>query len=208
MRIDLNLARDPFRNRSLFWLAMGAAYLVAFTVLIAVVARAARVGGESEALRDQRAKQEKSIKDLEAQLGAIAEAQGQAVFSDTDRQALDDARELLNARSFSWSRLLNDLEPYVPAQAKLTSINITNLSGEGPDRVATLTIAGRGKDFGQMGLFIANLDRSGGRFRAEPVENGPDEMTQEFTFTIAVRYQPTAGVAAPAPAAGEGKGNV
>lgn len=208
MRIDLNLARDPFRNRSVFWLGLTAAYLVAFTAFMIVVARAAHVGTDAEQQREERTKQEATIKELESRLADITAVEGQAIFPETDRQALDDARELLTQRSFSWSRLLGDLEPNVPAGSKLTSIEFKEITGEGANRVATLTITGKGKDFGQLEAFIANLDGTGGRFTAEPVENGPDDQTSEFIFTAQVQYRPAIGAASASAAPAEGRGNV
>src|SRR4051812_16034624 len=114
MRIDLNLAKDPFRNRSLFWLGMTAALLVALTAFLLATTRAATVGAETSRLQDEVRTQEETIKTLEGQIGEISDAKANAVFSDDDRRALDDARTLLNERSFSWSRLFADLEPYVP----------------------------------------------------------------------------------------------
>jgi Tfp pilus assembly protein PilN len=208
MRIDLNLARDPFRNRSLFWLGMAAAYLVAFTAFMIVVARAAHVGTDAEQLVEERATQQATIAELEARLAEIGEVEGHAIFSDADRAALDDARELLIARSFSWSRLLGDLEPHVPASAKLTSIQVKEVSGEGANRVATLTVAGRGKDFGQLGAFIASLEGTGGRFTAFPLRNGPDGDNPEFVFEAEVRYRPTVGAAEALAPPAEGRGDV
>ena len=193
MRIDLNLARNPFRNRSLFWLGMMAAFLVAVTALAVVMARAAHRSADKAGLRDDITKQEATLKSLESQMEAIQTVQGEAVFSNADRQALDDARELLNQRAFSWSRLLGELEPNVPARAKISSIAIAGVAGEGPSRVVTLAITGRGKDFGQLGEFLENLDRTGGRFSADPVSNGPDVQGQDYQFELRVRYRPALG---------------
>lgn len=207
MRIELNLAKEPFRNRSMFWLGMTAALLVAFTALALVVARAAHVGADTETLRDERSKQEKTIADLDARLKEITDANEHAIFSDADRVALDDARELLNERSFSWSRLLSDLEPAVPKDARLSSIAIVNMSGDGAERVVKLGITGRGKSFSQMALFINNLDQSGGRFAAEPVSNGEADKGAEFDFTVAVTYRPGIGAAPVAAPSEERKGD-
>ena len=198
MRIELNLARDPFRNRSVFWLGMAAAFLVAITALAVVVTRAAHRSADKAGLRDEIAEQEKTLKSLQSQMDEITTVQGQAVFSNGDRRALDDARELLNQRIFSWSRLLGELEPSVPTKARITSIAITDVAGEGADRVVTLSIEGRAKEFGQLGEFLANLDRTGGRFDADPLSNGPDEQTGEYTFTLTARYRPALGASVPA----------
>jgi Tfp pilus assembly protein PilN len=193
MRIELNLARDPFRNRTVFWLGMAAAFLVAFAALAVVVTRAAHRSADKAGLRDEIARQESTLKTLQSQIEEIQTVQGEAVFTDADRQALDDAREILNQRAFSWSRLLGELEPNVPAKARVTSIEISEVAGQGEGRVVTLAIAGRAKEFGQLAEFLANLDRTGGRFSADPVSNGPDADEGDYVFELRVRYRPALG---------------
>lgn len=195
MRIDLNLAREPFRNRTLFWLLVGVAYVVAFAVLMFAVARAANVGAGASALRDKIDKQEKTISDLEAQIAEIKRERGQAIFLPTDRIALDDARQLLTRRSFSWSRLLGDLEPNVPAAAKISSIEISKLSGTAPNVEVSLAITGVGQNYAQMAEFLERLDRTGGRFSAEPVSIGQASDGLGYEFTITAVYRPNTGFA-------------
>ena len=207
MRIDLNLAREPFRNRSLFWLATTAAYLVAFVALVVVIARAADVGASTVELRAELEQQEKTIAELEEHKQAVADELGRRVFLPDERQALDDARQLLVRRSFSWSRLLHDLEAHVPAKARLETIEITELTGEGTDLVVEMGIAGHSQTYGEMGAIIGSLDRTAGRFNAEPLSIERDEETGEFGFHITVTYRPSvaapAATPAPAPAAEE-----
>ena len=197
MRIDLNLAREPFRNRSVFWLAVTAGYLVAFTALALVLAYAGEVGADTEELRIKADEQRVEIEALERRIEEIKTERTAAVFTPADRQALDDARILINEKSFSWTKLFNDLQPHVPGGTRLTSIAVEKISGEGAAKVVEMTIQGQGKSFGQMGEFIASLDSAGGRFAAEPVTNGPDQRTPDFVFTITVRYRP--GVVAAEP---------
>jgi Tfp pilus assembly protein PilN len=205
MRIDLNLAGSPFRNRSLFWLGMAAASLVAFTAFALVVVRAATVGADAQTLKAERAEQQRTIEELESRVHDIEDAEAHAIFSSGDRRALDDARILLNQRSFSWTRLFTDLEPTVPRDVRLTQIALSDMAGEGAGRVVKLSITGHGKSFGQMAEFIANLDQTGGRFSADPVENGLAKDETEFEFTVDVTYRPAIG-SVPAPAAPAPKG--
>jgi Tfp pilus assembly protein PilN len=202
MRIDLNLATEPFRNRSMFWLATTAGYLVAIVALIVVAARAADVGASTVELRDELARQEKTITELESQVEQIKQDKGKTVFLPQDREALDDARRLIVRRSFSWSRLLGDLEGYVPARARLDSITIGQMTGEGSGLVVDMVIQGHGQSYAQMGEFIARLDASAGRFVAEPIQTERDEETSEFKFSVSVQYRPAIAPApAPAPSA-------
>jgi hypothetical protein len=82
---------------------MAAAFLVAFAALAVVVTRAAHRSADKAGLRDEIARQESTLKTLQSQIEEIQTVQGEAVFTDADRQALDDAREILNQRAFSAS---------------------------------------------------------------------------------------------------------
>lgn len=205
MYTELNLAKAPFRNRSLFWLGTTAAFLVAFVALALVLARAGAVGADTQTLELEIQKEREAIAALEARIEEAKAEKSRAVFSPQDVEALDDARTLITMKSFSWTRLFNDIEPHLPARSRLTAIQIGAVTGEGSARVVNMTMQGIGQDFGQMGAFIANLDRSGGRFTAEPVSNGQAGPSGEHQFVIRVTYRP--GVAAPAAAPAEEAGN-
>ncbi len=191
MRIDLNLSREPFRNRTAFWLVVGCSYALVLIALVVVLARAGAVGADTAALNDEKTKQNAVIADLEAKISEMKAAESKALFTDADRRALDEARALLERKSVGWSRLLGDLEPYVPVRSKLTNIEIVGFEGSGSSLVVRLKLSGTGRDIDQMTTFLARLDGSGGKFAAEPVENGPIAESSDFSFTIDVRYRPT-----------------
>lgn len=198
MRTDLNLSSDPFRNRTAFWLVVSGGYLLVLITLVIVLARAGAVGADTAALTDEAAKQAATINGLETQITELKEAQSSALFTDGDRRALDDARKILERKSVGWSRLLGDLEPYVPERARLTGIQIVGFEGTGPSIVVRLQITGTGRDIDQMTTFLARLDGSGGKFDSDPIENGPKPDSSDFAFTIDVRYRPTVTVDAAA----------
>ena len=191
MRIDLNLSKEPFRNRSAFWLIVTGSYVLVLISLVFVLARAGAVGADTAALMDETAKQTAVIAELEATIAEMKAAEGRALFTDADRRALDDARVLLERKSVAWSRLLGDLEPYVPERAKLTGIQIIGFEGSGTSLVVRLQISGTGKDIDQMTTFLSRLDGSGGRFVSDPVENGPVTDSNDFEFIIDVLYRPS-----------------
>ncbi|MCC6742243.1 MAG: hypothetical protein IT175_00130 [Acidobacteria bacterium] len=191
MRIDLNLSSDPFRNRTVFWLVVSGGYLLVLVTLVIALARAGAVGADTVAFSDEAAKQAESIAGLELRIAEMKAAEGSSQFTDADRRALDEARTLLERKSVSWSRLLGDLEPFVPERAKLTGIEIVGFEGSGSSLVVQLRISGTGRDLDQMTTFLARLDGSGGRFDSDPVENGPLSDNSEFGFVIDVRYRPS-----------------
>jgi hypothetical protein len=202
MRIDINLAKEPFHNHALYWVVLAVAYVVATVALLTVLAKAGEVGADTAVKREEIAKQEAQIKELNARIDAFREEESRAVFAPQDRVALDDARKLINRKAFSWSKLLSELEPHVPPNTKVSEIGIESVEGEGANRVVTLSLTCHGTDIEQMSIMLANFDRSGGRFLADPIMNGPGKDTSDFEFQIAVRYRPGGIVAQGAPANG------
>jgi Tfp pilus assembly protein PilN len=200
MRFDLNLARDPFRNRSLFWIAVAAGYLVVLTVGFAVLARSGSDQADAERLKQEIADQEVVIAELNQKLEGMRQTETQAVMTIEDRIALDEARDLINEKSVSWSQLLAELERYVPKEAKLTSVGISSVEGSGAERVATVRVEAIGTDQGAVITMITSFDRSGGRFSAEPVRVEPTENGSEVAFELDVKYWPAIGTVAPPPA--------
>lgn len=187
-----------------FWLVVSCSYALVLIALVVVLARAGAVGADTAALNDEKTKQNAVIADLEARIAEMKAAQSKALFTDADRRALDEARGLLERKSIGWSRLLGDLEPYVPVRSKLTNIEIVGFEGSGASLVVRLQLSGTGRDIDQMTTFLARLDGSGGKFAAEPIENGPIPESSDFSFTIDVRYRPTVTEDSAAVAVGNG----
>ena len=157
-------------------------------------------GADTASLLDETARQKATISELEGRIAEIKSAESRALFTADERRALDDARTLLERKSVTWSRLLADLEPYVPERTKLTGIQVLGFEGSGPSLVVRIQISGTGKDIDQLTTFLTRLDGSGGRFAADPVENAPVSESTDFEFVVNARYRPVQPVE-PAPTA-------
>jgi hypothetical protein len=201
MQLNVNLANEPFRNRTAFWLLVALAFLVTGVAGIAVVARSGAIDADADQLAEEVARQEGEIADLEAQLVAIRNAQAVAVLSEADRQALEEARGLINRKSFAWSRLLFELEHYLPPRARLTSISVGSVSGYGAERVVNIGLELEGLDQRQVAEMLVRFDQSGGRYRAEPVKLEPSQTGPSVTFSLEVQYRPGVAPGAPLPQA-------
>jgi hypothetical protein len=201
MRLNVNLANDPFRNRTTFWLVVSLAFFVAAVAGVAVVARSGAIDADAEQLAKSVTEQETEIANLEEQLAAMRSAQESAILTPGDRVALDEARGLINQKSFAWSRLLVELEHYLPARSRLTSIDVGAVDGFGPDRVVNVRVQFEGLDQRQVADMLVRFDQSGGRFRAEPVSIEPSEDGPSVAYALAVQYRPGVAADAPLPAA-------
>jgi type IV pilus assembly protein PilN len=121
MRIDINLASQPYEDARQFWLRWGTALAAVAVLTLALLA--GTVTGWLNARRD-RAK----IADLRTRIAQRDETRRQAedFLNRPENRATRDASQLINElierKAFSWTRVLEDLEKVMPARTHLVSI--------------------------------------------------------------------------------------
>src|SRR3982074_2036992 len=121
MRIDINLASQPYEDARQFWLRWGTALAAVAGLTLALLA--GTVTGWLNARRD-RAK----IADLRTRIAQRDETRRQAedFLNRPENRATRDASQLINElierKAFSWTRVLEDLEKVMPARTHLVSI--------------------------------------------------------------------------------------
>lgn len=122
MRLDINLASQPYEDARQFWLRWGGglAAVAIFTLVLLV----GTVTGYFNARRDQI-----KIADLRHQIAKRDEARHSAeqFLSRPENRATRDQSQLLNQlierKAFSWTRVLEELEKVMPARVHLVSIH-------------------------------------------------------------------------------------
>ena len=122
MRLDINLASQPYEDARQFWMRWGTA-LVAVSVLTLVLLTIT-VTGWFAARRDHAkiAQLRASI----AQRDAKRQQAEQFLARPENRSTRDQSQflnELIERKSFSWTRVLEDLEKVMPARVHLVSIH-------------------------------------------------------------------------------------
>jgi type IV pilus assembly protein PilN len=121
MRIDINLASQPYEDARQFWLRWGTALAAVAVLTLALLV--GMVTGWLNARRD-RAK----IADLRTQIAQRDETrrQAEAFLNRAENRATRDASQLINElierKAFSWTRVLEDLEKVMPPRVHLVSI--------------------------------------------------------------------------------------
>ena len=121
MRIDINLASQPYEDARQFWLRWGTALAAVAVLTLALLAGA--VTGWFNARRD-RAK----IADFRTQIAQRDQTRQQAedFLNRPENRATRDESQLINEliehKAFSWTRVLEDLETVMPARVHLVSI--------------------------------------------------------------------------------------
>ena len=185
MKLQINFAREPFRNRRLFWLVL--AIVIAIASLIGLDALRSQAGLEQQIalLEPKVVRMEKQVKE------------GQPVdFSDStltigQNQALLVAQDLITRKSFSWSQLLNDLERFITPDVRVTRIGVDKVgrSKDTEGRAVTLSFDVIGKSSTAVTQMITELNNSS-RFSVYPKSQKKVDGTNDVEFQLGVEYRP------------------
>ena len=109
MKVNLNLASKPFNNRALPWILTVAILFVSFIGLIVVVQLTTSTRRESAAVQTEVNKLKQEEQALLTRVDAVKQS-----LTPGQQQTLQAAHQLVDRKSFSWSRLLADLEGALP----------------------------------------------------------------------------------------------
>jgi Tfp pilus assembly protein PilN len=178
---NLNLASDPFRNRTLPWTVATVVACVSMVALIFTVAQfrqtRERVGVVERDVRGLRTE--------EASLRAKATAVTQSLTPD-QRRTLEAAHSIIDRRNFSWSRLFADLEAALPQGVRVARIAVRDVAHSGGAELELAVVARTTTDITSMLGTMAQ----GRIFSADLLtENKSDKGIES---TLRVRYTPGA----------------
>src|SRR5208282_3001332 len=121
MRLDINLATQPYEDAREFWVRWGLG--VGLLGVLTLVLLGWAVRGWREAGRDRL-----EIAQLEAQIAELdsQRAQAQAFLDQASNRSTRDQSQFLNGliqrKSFSWTRVFEDLEQVMPPNLHVVSL--------------------------------------------------------------------------------------
>ncbi|MGA9542464.1 MAG: hypothetical protein WBQ85_02785 [Candidatus Sulfotelmatobacter sp.] len=122
MRLDINLASQPYEDARQFWLRWGTALGVAAVLTLALLTitvtdwfAARRDHAQIADLRTQIAQRDRTRQQAENFLGQPSNR--------TTRDQSQFLNELIDRKSLSWTHVLEDLEKVMPARVHLVSIH-------------------------------------------------------------------------------------
>ena len=123
MLARLNLASDPFRNRTLPWTVAVVVSAVSLLTLVYVLSEYRRVSAET-ALADRQVRELDARRaDLDRQAAEIKQT-----IPPEQQETLKAAHALVDRKGFSWTRLLADLEEALPSSVRVSRINVREVS--------------------------------------------------------------------------------
>jgi len=186
MRLDINLASQPYQDSSNFWfrwgLALGAAILATAALLTYTVTQCL------QARREQA-----DIDSIRSKIAALTEQEisAKAFLDRPENRDTRDRSQFLNdlfhRKAFSWTKVFEDLEQVMPAHLHVVSIHPElNTSNQ---LEIKLTVAGESRD---RALELVRKMESSQRFQQTAInrENAQAGAGQEVQFEISALYVP------------------
>jgi type IV pilus assembly protein PilN len=190
MRLDINLATQPYEDSKRFWTywGTGLALLAMATALLVFLAVTGFINAGHD--RAQMAK-------LETQLAALDQEknQAEAMLNRPDNRQVRDRSRFLNAlfqrKAFSWTRVFEDLERVMPAHLHVVSIH-PDLSSD--NLAIKLVVAGESRE---QAIDLVRKMESSKRFKqtridSEKFETTPSSNGDRVQFDIDALYVPSA----------------
>jgi Tfp pilus assembly protein PilN len=186
---NLNLASKPFTNRILPWVLTFAILSVAFVGLLVVVALTTSTNREA-------ARTEAEINTLKQEEKKLVEAAKEVKSSLTPEQqeGLKAAHELVDRRTFSWSKLFGDLEASLPNSVRVSRIAVRNVVSDGDVTVAELELAAFAKSPTTIIDMIGSMNRDGifqAQLISQNLQKGRGEAGTEYELLVI--YRPRSG---------------
>jgi Tfp pilus assembly protein PilN len=173
------------------WIGVAVVSLVSIWMALWVAQTKAQVGreitNERSRITDQKqafekAKEERERREREEHSISISEPQAYQVAA---------ARLLLQRKSLSWTRILSDLEKYVPENTRITSVQVQEIYDTGNNLVARIQLKAVGIAPAEMTTMMTSLEKSHGLFYVGEVSQEPTDEAGEVPFTLNLTYQPS-----------------
>jgi type IV pilus assembly protein PilN len=187
MRLDINLASQPYQDAREFWLRWGTALAAACILSLALLV--STVTGWSNARRDRA-----TIADLRQKIVQRDQlrAQAEEFLNRPENRTTRDESQIINSlierKAFSWTRLLEDMEKVMPPGVHLVSIQ-PKLDDENQLAVKMI-VAGSSRD---RAIELAHRMEESRHFTQTSIEKESYAQSQNgdsVQFDIAAIYVP------------------
>jgi len=178
----LNLASQPFRNRTLPWVVATVVAVVSLAALVYTLAEQRRVRAEAVRAEQQVETLRRERGQLEAQAAEIRQN-----IPPEQQEAIKAAHELVEDRSFSWSQLFSDLESALPTSVRVARINVREVRRYGDQTRADLDLTVVGRTATDVTGMVEEMRRAG-TFNAVPIssnqKSGKGESGSEWVLRV------------------------
>ena len=195
--IRTNLSTRPFYNERAVHLALGVVALIVLGLTIVNLVAVVRLSRQNTVLSARIRDDRTAATDLTRKAREIRQNINQVELNSIVAAARE-ANALIDARTFSWTALFNQLESTLPPDVMLASIRPAIVEGE-----TKITLIALGRKRPDLDEFIEKLEATGAFENVLPRQETPsdDGLMQA---TIVATYVPEAPAAVPAaPPAGK-----
>ncbi len=193
MRIHLNLSRQPYTNRRLFWICLLAILIAGLSFAFWTMNEKTQVASVRQDLKNQIDQKQKSIQHLKEKAEKNHVVVTQTVLTDEQKFQLASARLLIAQKSFSWNGLLSDIEKYVPKRVRILSIKIVESAKSNDSGTVLIEIVAAGEAPAQMTEMMSNIENSSGKFALDQAEQQQVAEDGTVPFNLKLIYKPTRG---------------
>jgi Tfp pilus assembly protein PilN len=178
----LNLASEPFRNRTLPWTVAAMVSAVSLLALVYTLAQYRDIKAQVDASERRVEAMRREQQDYERQAQEIRQN-----IPVEQRRTLDAAHALVSRKGFSWSQLFSDLEDSLPQSVKVSRINVREVAQVGDQTRADLDLTVVGRAAADVTGMITEMN-SAGTFSAVPVsenqKSGRGESGYEWVLRV------------------------
>lgn len=180
----LNLASDPFRNRTLPWTVAVVVAAVSLLALVFTLAEYRRVSAEADASERQVQTMRNERKNLERQAEEIRQT-----IPPEQLKTLEAAHALVSRKGFAWSQLFSDLEDFMPTGVRVARINVREVTQVGDQTRADLDLTVVGRTSNDVTGMISEMNRAG-TFSAVPLTENhkSDKGDTGYEWVLRVSY--------------------
>ena len=195
MSTKLNLASNPFRNRSLPWTVTTVVALLSIVGLILIARATYQTDGEVQAAEREVARQRQDMAAINQKAEQISRS-----LSPEQKQTLKSAHVLVDRKRFSWSRLFADLEAVLPGRVRVARITVKDVGAEGDRTVADLDLVIVSKSASVVTQMMEDMHREGifdAQLVSQNLQRGRGESGEEYEMSV--HYTPRSGTTISAP---------
>ena len=211
MPTKINLASKPFSNRSLPWAIAAVVIVFSLISLIFIVRATATAKSQAYAVQNDINLLSQEEQRVRQQADAVRKS-----LTAEQQQTLAAAHTLADRKSFSWSRLLSDLELALPGVVRVKRIAVSGVATRDNETLAELELTVVAKNPTTVTDMIAEMDRAGifhAELLSQNLQRGRNESGTEYELYVVYRPRPgtprnavvSASVAPPADDVSKGK---
>src|SRR5438128_3774859 len=114
MRTSINLSSRPFTNHRIFWIALFVVYFTGLWLFLWMASEKNRVIAKADSVKQRIEGQEKLAKAAVEEQKRREQDKQKIVVTEQQAMELAGARQLIQRKSFSWNKIISDIEEYIP----------------------------------------------------------------------------------------------